>query len=149
MLLRGCRRRSHRTQDLGRHKKYRSRSTKTNLLFLFKNLTLAFCSMAPEVSIVIPAFDEQERLGESLRKIHEYLRTDNLNAEVIVVDDGSVDETAAVAEAVLAEYPSVSSQVIRYEDNRGKGYAVRTGLQAAQARIALFSDADLSTPIEE
>jgi glycosyltransferase involved in cell wall biosynthesis len=105
--------------------------------------------MAPDLSIVIPAFDERARLGESLRKIQAYIQAERSNAELIVVDDGSGDDTAEVALAVLAEQPDICSRVIRYEANRGKGYAVRTGLLAAHGDVALFTDADLSTPIEE
>ena len=105
--------------------------------------------MTPEVSIVVPAFEEQERLGDSLVKIAEYLRTASPGAEIIVVDDGSKDRTAEVGREVLAGFPDIESNVIRYEQNRGKGFAVKTGLLAARASIALFSDADLSTPIEE
>ena len=105
--------------------------------------------MSPDVSIVIPAFEEQDRLGDSLTKIAEYLRAGSLRAEIVVVDDGSGDRTAEVGREVLAEFPDIGSNVIRYEQNRGKGFAVRTGLLAATAQIALFSDADLSTPIEE
>jgi len=79
----------------------------------------------------------------------EYLRANYPNGELIVVDDGSGDRTAEVAREVLAKFPDISSNVIRYEKNRGKGYAVKTGLLAAKANTALFSDADLSTPIEE
>lgn len=103
----------------------------------------------PDVSIIIPAFEEQDRLGDSLSKIAEYLLASSQPAEIIVVDDGSGDRTADMARDVLARFPDLSSAVIRYEQNRGKGYAVRTGLAAANAEIALFSDADLSTPIEE
>lgn len=65
------------------------------------------------------------------------------------MDDGSKDKTAEIAEKACAAFPEIKSKVIRYETNRGKGYAVKTGLLAANANIALFSDADLSTPIEE
>ena len=112
-------------------------------------VTFSFCPMTPEVSIVIPAFEEQDRVGSTLEKIAAYLADSSTAAEIIVVDDGSDDKTAKVAEQVLALTPSLQSKVIRYEQNRGKGYAVRTGLLAASAQIALFSDADLSTPIEE
>lgn len=105
--------------------------------------------MTPEISIVIPAFEEQDRLGASLSKISEYLRAESPRAEIIVVDDGSADRTAEVARDTLAGYSDIASSVIRYEENRGKGHAVKTGLLAAGAEVALFSDADLSTPIEE
>jgi dolichyl-phosphate beta-glucosyltransferase len=77
------------------------------------------------------------------------LKAGSTNAELIVVDDGSRDSTAEAARSVFDRHPEIDSNVIRYEDNRGKGFAVRTGLKAADADIALFSDADLSTPIEE
>ncbi len=102
-----------------------------------------------DVSIVIPAFEEQDRLVTSLEKIAAYLRSSSSRAEIIVVDDGSKDETAASAEAFFASVKDIESKVMRYEPNRGKGFAVKTGLLAASADIALFSDADLSTPIAE
>jgi len=105
--------------------------------------------MKPEVSIVIPAYNENERLGEPLQKILRYVSDTKLNAEVIVVDDGSSDSTARIAEETFATMPAIPAQTIRYEKNRGKGFAVKTGLQAANADVALFTDADLSTPIEE
>jgi dolichyl-phosphate beta-glucosyltransferase len=105
--------------------------------------------MKPALSIIIPAFEEEARLGSSLSKILDHIETVNENAEVIVVDDGSGDDTAKVATKILSARPAIPSKVIHYDDNRGKGYAVRTGLEAAGAPIALFSDADLSTPIEE
>lgn len=105
--------------------------------------------MIPAISIVVPAYEEEERLGESLRKILAFVAAEQLSAELIVVDDGSRDQTTAVGERVCAEFPAIDSKVIRYEENRGKGFAVKTGLQAARAATAIFSDADLSTPIEE
>lgn len=105
--------------------------------------------MSLPLSIVIPAFNEAERLGASLETILNYLEKENPAAEIIVVDDGSTDVTAEIARRVLATAPEIASRVIRYEQNRGKGYAVKTGLLAARGLIALFSDADLSTPIEE
>lgn len=120
-----------------------------DLLFEHKNLTLPFCQMKPAISIIIPAFEEQTRLGDSVKKVLAYIETAELSAELIVVDDGSGDKTAEIAETASAEFPKSRTKVIRYEKNRGKGYAVRTGLLAAEADIALFSDADLSTPIEE
>lgn len=106
--------------------------------------------MKPDISIVIPAYNEAARLGESLRTILSFLDSENQNAEILVVDDGSKDETALTATQIFAEYTGkVSARVISYSQNRGKGYAVRTGLSAAAGNIALFSDADLSTPISE
>lgn len=121
----------------------------TDLLFKNKNLPLAFCPMKIDLSIVVPAYDEQDRLGDSIRKILGYLSTEKLSAELIVVDDGSGDGTAKIAREAGAEFPEAEVNVIRYEQNRGKGYAVKTGLMAARGDVALFSDADLSTPIEE
>jgi len=105
--------------------------------------------MSPEISIVIPAYDEAARLAAPLEKVFEYLMAQNIAGEVIVVDDGSSDSTAEVAESVFRKYTAIPAQVVRYEVNRGKGYAVRLGLKHAAADIALFTDADLSTPIEE
>ena len=101
------------------------------------------------ISIVIPAFDESERLGDSVRKILTFIRDEKLNAELIIVDDGSRDNTAEIARTACAEFSDLETNVIRYEQNRGKGYAVKTGLLAAKGDVALFSDADLSTPISE
>ena len=105
--------------------------------------------MNKTLSIVIPAFNEESRLGDSVRQILAYLSQENPSAELIVVDDGSSDATAKVAETVCAEFPAVETKVIRYDENRGKGFAVKTGLLAAVGEIALFTDADLSTPISE
>jgi dolichyl-phosphate beta-glucosyltransferase len=105
--------------------------------------------MKPDVSIVVPAFEEEGRLGDSINEILEYTGSQNIDAELIVVDDGSGDRTAAVAEQAIAKFPDAKAKVIRYEQNRGKGFAVKTGLLAATSDFALFSDADLSTPIGE
>ena len=105
--------------------------------------------MKPDISIVVPAFDEDERLGDSIEKMLAYVRENNLAAELVVVDDGSSDRTAEIARESASEYPQTVTRVIRYEQNRGKGYAVKTGLMSAEADVAIFSDADLSTPIEE
>lgn len=103
----------------------------------------------PSLSIVIPAYKEQARLGQSLRVIFAYLSEHSPDAELIVVDDGSPDDTARIAEESFVQKGSIDARLIRNTPNRGKGHAVRTGLLAARAPIALFTDADLSTPIEE
>jgi dolichyl-phosphate beta-glucosyltransferase len=105
--------------------------------------------MSPEISIVIPAYDEAARLQEPLDRVFRYLKQESVRAEVIVVDDGSGDGTSEAAESVFADHREIDARVVSYEANRGKGYAVRTGLKNSRADIALFSDADLSTPIEE
>jgi glycosyltransferase involved in cell wall biosynthesis len=102
------------------------------------------------LSIVIPAYNEAARIGKTLETIFAYLDEQTSNSEVIVVDDGSQDETAEVAgRSFSAHARRTEARVIRVEPNRGKGYAVRAGLLAARAPVALFSDADLSTPITE
>ncbi len=105
--------------------------------------------MPPRLSIVVPAYNEAARLGRSLQQIGEYLNASKDSSEIIVVDDGSTDDTAEVARQGLRDSSLVRTRLIRYEENRGKGYAVRRGLLEAEANIALFSDADLSTPIAE
>src|ERR1051325_5117894 len=105
--------------------------------------------MPPELTIVVPAYNESARLAKTLVTILKYLNDQRLSSELIVVDDGSSDDTSAVAKKSMASPGAVATRVIRYEPNRGKGFAVRTGLLAASADIALFSDADLSSPITE
>lgn len=102
----------------------------------------------PEVSVVVPAYNEERRLPGSLVRIAVYLERHPYASEIVVVDDGSADRTRKAAEAALASCP-VPSRVVRYEPNRGKGYAVRRGFTESRGRILLFTDADLSTPIEE
>ena len=121
----------------------------SDLLFAAKNLPLASCQMIPAISIIVPAYEEQTRLGDSVKQILAYIERGKLSAELIVVDDGSKDQTVKIAEIAALDFPDVPTKVIRYEANRGKGYAVKVGLLAARADIAVFSDADLSTPIEE
>jgi glycosyltransferase involved in cell wall biosynthesis len=106
--------------------------------------------MSPSpLAVVVPAFNEARRLTENLLALLQYLQAYRPAAELIVVDDGSTDGTAAVAEEFFAQRPEVTARVLRFAENRGKGHAVRAGLLAVQAPIALFSDADLSTPITE
>lgn len=99
------------------------------------------------LSIVIPAYNEKQRIGPSLEKILGYLKMKPFASEVIVVDDGSRDRTAEVAAAALEG--RVSFRIVRLDANQGKGYAVKAGVLASAGQVILFTDADLSTPIDE
>jgi dolichyl-phosphate beta-glucosyltransferase len=107
-------------------------------------------SPAPELSIVIPAYNEEQRLGRALSRIREYFadRSAGMGGiEIVVVDDGSTDATVRVAQDYAREMPCL--RLVSNDKNRGKGYTVRHGMLEARGRIALFTDADLSAPIEE
>ncbi|MCX7919589.1 MAG: glycosyltransferase family 2 protein [bacterium] len=99
------------------------------------------------LSIIIPAYNESARIRQTIEKIIAYLATKSYSSEVIVVDDGSSDGTQSVIHPFIQEYKTL--KFIRYTPNRGKGYAVKTGMLEAKGKYCLFSDADLSTPIEE
>lgn len=99
----------------------------------------------PALTIVIPAYNENRRIVPTLDAVHKATLMAEL--EVIVVDDGSTDDTVGAVRPFASTHPQV--RVIRYERNRGKGYAVRTGMLAANGRIVLFADADGSTPMTE
>ena len=103
--------------------------------------------MAPTYSIVIPAYNESARLGASLEKVLAYVHARGWDAEVIVVNDGSRDNTAEIVMHSMAKDSIV--KLLENPGNRGKGYSVRNGVLNAQGRIILFTDADLSSPIEE
>jgi dolichyl-phosphate beta-glucosyltransferase len=105
--------------------------------------------MSASLSVVIPAYNEAARLGNTLRAVVDYLRQSIPDAEVIVVDDGSSDQTAELARQAFADSGNLRTSVISYKSNLGKGRAVRLGLLAARGDVTLFSDADLSTPITE
>jgi len=105
--------------------------------------------MSASLSIIIPAYNEAVRLGKTLRAVVDYVRQNSPQSEVIVVDDGSSDETAELARTVFKDAGDLRTAVITYRTNLGKGRAVRLGLLAARGDVALFSDADLSTPISE
>jgi glycosyltransferase involved in cell wall biosynthesis len=101
----------------------------------------------PFLSVVIPAYNEALRLGSTLEKVSQFLRTRNYPTELILVDDGSSDETPRLLEEARCRSPFV--RVFRNQPNRGKGYSVRRGVLEARGELVLFTDADLSAPIEE
>ncbi len=103
----------------------------------------------PPFSLVIPAFNEADRIGQSLREALGYLQTRSPESELIVVNDGSTDATSEIVRGVFATTGPIMTRLIEHSPNRGKGAAVRAGLLAATKPIGLFSDADLSTPIDE
>jgi dolichyl-phosphate beta-glucosyltransferase len=100
-----------------------------------------------QLSLIFPCYNEETRLPASLARARKYLDSRGIAYEVLVVDDGSADRTVAVAEAAAAQDPRV--RVLGYEKNEGKGYAVKHGALHARGQWVLFSDADLSTPLEE
>jgi len=102
---------------------------------------------SPWLSVVIPAFNESRRIPDSLRTIDAYLASQAGSAELIVVDDGSRDATQAVVRRVAADLRT-PVRLLGYPDNRGKGFALKIGFAASRGERILFTDADLSTPIE-
>ena len=105
--------------------------------------------MIPAFSLIIPAFNEARRISGTLREALIFLERTSPESEVIVVDDGSTDETSEIVRRVFAVARNVGTRLIQHPVNQGKGAAVRLGLFEARREVALFSDADFSTPIEE
>ena len=101
----------------------------------------------PQYSIVIPAYNESARIGGALQAVVACIRQRGWNAEVVVVDDGSHDDTAEIVHAFAANAPEV--RMLHNPGNRGKGYSVRNGILHSLGEIVMFTDADLSAPIEE
>ena len=99
------------------------------------------------LSVIIPAYKEENRLPKTLREIDGYLRKQSYNYEILVVNDGSPDKTFDVAQSLV---PAIKNlKVTGYQENQGKGYAVRFGMMEARGKYRLFTDADNSTSIEQ
>lgn len=104
----------------------------------------------PLLSIVIPAYNEQERLGKTLNETFDYLGAQNYTSEIIVVDDGSRDRTVEIANEFQSRTSTkIQLSVLKNPGNRGKGYAVRNGMLHANGEVHLFFDADLATPLDQ
>ena len=101
----------------------------------------------PWLSLVIPAYNEAARIPGTLESISTFLHSQAIDAEIVVVDDGSTDATSEIVTQFSKQYPGV--RLIRNSVNRGKGFSVRRGFLEAQGTYVLLTDADLSTPIEE
>jgi dolichyl-phosphate beta-glucosyltransferase len=103
-----------------------------------------------KMTVVIPVYKEHRRLFCSLDKVTAFLaRTQDVRVDVIFVDDGSPDNTSDIINTYLAQRDDPQMRLIHYAANRGKGYAVRTGVLAAEGDLILMSDADLSTPLDD
>ena len=101
----------------------------------------------PKYSIIIPAYNEAARLGSTLDRVLSYVASQNWDAEVVVVNDGSRDATPDLVREYAQRYPCL--RLLENPGNRGKGYSVRNGMLNAAGELLLFTDADLSSPIEE
>jgi glycosyltransferase involved in cell wall biosynthesis len=99
------------------------------------------------LSIIFPAYNEEQRVGQSLRSAAEFAAGAEYGIEIIVVDDGSRDRTVEIVRSLQQEFPSI--RLIEHERNQGKGMAVRTGVLAAETEFALFCDVDEAVPIRE
>jgi len=99
-----------------------------------------------DLSIVIPAFEEGKKIGRDIQAASEFLAAHNLTGEIIVVDDGSTDNTGEAAKKAAALPAAVSVRVIAYEQHRGKGCAVRTGIKETRGRYVMFADSGCCVP---
>ncbi|MGH7206369.1 MAG: dolichyl-phosphate beta-glucosyltransferase [Nitrospiraceae bacterium] len=110
-------------------------------------MTTSYPTELIDISVIIPAYNEAERIIPYLRNITAYLGRRGMAYEILVVDDGSRDETAVVVEKFQTEVPTV--RLLRLAQNTGKGGAVRRGMLEARGHLRLFADADGATPIQE
>jgi dolichyl-phosphate beta-glucosyltransferase len=98
------------------------------------------------LSVIIPAYNEERRMKDTLLKINDYLSSQEFSSEVVIVNDGSADNTLKVTKETLKN-TSLTSHILSRKRNRGKGYSVKEGVLQANGEFILFSDADLSTPL--
>lgn len=112
-----------------------------------KDATVESSGARPFISIIIPAYNEEKLIEDTLRQVTEFFETKPYSYEVLVVDDGSRDRTVELVRGFGASTRGFPIQVLENVRNRGKGFSVRKGFRAATGEYACFSDADLSTPI--
>lgn len=113
-------------------------------------MTLLEGGQPPHLSLIVPAFNEERRIGESMRHIAEFLSQLPYETEVVAVDDGSGEDGRKAVESAVTQLPDViGRKIVRHHRNRGKGAAVRSGFEAANGAYVAFIDADLATPPEE
>ncbi len=104
------------------------------------------------LTLVIPVYKEHKRLDQSARQVAAFMsaeRAKNIDVDVIFVDDGSPGDSAAIMKATIMDLDDPNVKLVRYKRNQGKGFAVKTGVLAAQGDLILMSDADLSSPLED
>lgn len=116
------------------------------LLIFFYQLLKFRMTKLPHLSVVIPVFNEQERLPKNLDKIIGFLKKKKYSSEIILVDDGSTDDTPLVIKGYQKKH---KFKTVRHLKNLGKGAAVKTGMLESTGKLILMTDCDLSTPIEE
>jgi dolichyl-phosphate beta-glucosyltransferase len=101
----------------------------------------------PSLSVVVPAYNEAARLPDTLRKLEEHFSSSAVPVEIVISVEPSTDNTLALAEAAAKSFPSLT--VVTHHEKRGKGFAVRNGMLQARGSLIFFTDADLSTPLED
>ena len=102
-----------------------------------------------KISIIVPAYNEEQRIGRTIGEIKHFIQSRKLDWDILIVDDGSTDKTVEAAVGALKGEHRVRYKFIHNDRNRGKGYSVRQGMLSADGDLLLFTDADLSTPIQE
>lgn len=99
------------------------------------------------LSVIVPAYNEEKRLPQTLKEIDEYLKTQNYGSEIIVVSDGSTDRTNEITKNLMAEIKNL--RLLEFPKKRGKGFGVRQGMLEAEGDYRLFTDADNSTSVDQ
>lgn len=121
-----------------------------NKLWTFKHVDISIThqfSFPHHLSIIVPAYNEEKRLAETIQSIINFMATKRISSEIIIVNDGSIDATANIAESLSQQHAHVT--VLHFDTNQGKGAAVKAGIERSLGEYILFTDADNATPIKE